>query len=321
MAVKFNNRTLIIILIVLAGVFLVTRYFRSRTSESTLKDFQVKLDTSKIDRISIYPKAEDQQEIRFTRKGYQWTVQKGEIIAEAEQNSVANIFAELLSAKADQLVAVDKEKWSEFNVDDSLGTRVVMNEGKRTRLDMIIGRFNYQPSPGGYRGGYGQNYGRGLTYVRMGDENEVYAVEGYLAMIFNQDFNSWRNQVLLSLTKNNITRITFDYPRDTGFVLVLQDSVWMMDGMSPDSTSIAKYLNSLTRKAGGDFADDFSAVTAPDYQLIIEGNNMQAVTVRAYPGTENKFILQSSLNPKSYFVSSPDGLFRELFKSRSDFIK
>jgi len=321
MAGKFNNRTLIIVLLVLAGVFLVTRYFRLRTSESTLKDFQVKLDTSKIDQISIYPKAEGQQEIRFTRQGNQWTVQKGEIIAEAEENNVKNIFAELLNIKADQLVALKKEKWTEFHVDDSLGTRVVMNEGKRKRLDIMIGRFNYQPEPGGYPGGYGQNYGRGITYVRMSNANKVYAVEGYLAMIFNQGFNNWRNQKLVSLTRNNITRITFDYPQDTGFVLVLQDSVWTMDSTKPDSASLAKYLNSLNRKTGTNFADDFTPVTAPDYQLTIEGNNMLALTVKAYSRTDNEYILQSSLNPKSFFISKPDGLFRDLFKSRKEFIK
>ena len=321
MAGKFNNRNLIIVLIVLAGIFLVTRYFRSRTSEGTLKDFQVKLDTSKIDRISIYPKAENQQEIRFTRKGNLWTVEKGEIIAEAEQYSVSNIFSELLNIKADQLVALNKNKWAEFQVDDSLGTRVVLSEGKKTKLDLVVGRFNYQPGPQGYRGGYGQNYGRGLTYVRKSDENEVYSVEGYLAMIFNQDFKSWMNQILIALTRDNITRITFQYPQDTGFVLAIQDSVWTINGMRPDSASVAKYLSSLTRKAGGDFVDDFNALTAPDYQLIIEGNNMQAVTVKAYNRTENELILQSSINPKSYFITRRDGLFKDLFKSRSDFYK
>ena len=321
MAGKFNNRTLIIILILLAGVFLVSRYFRSKTSEGNLKNLQVKIDTAKIDRISIYPKAENQEEIRFTRMGDLWTVQKGEIVAEAEAYAVRNIFSEILTIKPEQLVATAREKWSEFYVNDSLGTRVVMNEGKKTRLDMMIGRFNYQPAPGGYETGYGQNYGRGITYVRLSDENEVYAIEGFLAMTFNQDFNSWRNQVLLTLTKENITRITLDYPMDSGFVLIAQDSLWLIDGMFPDSAKMAQYLNSLSRKSGSEFADDFSVVTAPDYQLTIEGNNMQAVTVKAYLRPPNEYILNSSLNPKSFFVSGKEGLFRDLFKSRSELLK
>jgi hypothetical protein len=321
MAVKFNNRTLIIILILLAGVFLVSRYFRSKTSEGNLKDLQVKIDTAKIDRISIYPKAENKEEIRFTRTGDLWTVQKGEIVAEAEAYAVSNIFSEILTIKADQLVATAREKWSEFHVNDSLGTRVVMNEGKKTRLDMLIGRFNYQPAPGGYGAGYGQNYGRGITYVRVSDENEVYAIEGFLAMTFNQDFNSWRNQVLLSLTKDNITRITLDYPMDSGFVIVAQDSLWLMDGVTPDSAKMAQYLNALSRKSGSEFVDDFNVVTAPDYQLTIEGNNMQAVTVKAYLRPGEEYILNSSLNPKSFFSSGPDGIFRDLFKSRSELLK
>jgi hypothetical protein len=154
----------------------------------------------------------------------------------------------------------------------------------------------------------------------MSNKDEVYAVEGFLAMTFNQDFNNWRNQVLLALNKENITRVTFDYPQDSGFVLVKQDSVWLVDGMAPDSAGTARYLSSLTRKSGSDFADNFSPVTAPDYQLTIEGMNMQAVTLRAYHRSDNEYILHSSVNPQSYFISRPDGLFRDLFKPKSAFL-
>ena len=65
------------------------------------------------------------------------------------------------------------------------------------------------------------------------------------------------------------------------------------------------------------FDDDFSPLNAPDYQLRIEGNNMQPISVLAYRTPDNQYIINSSLNPDSYFSSGPDGVFRDIFRSRS----
>ena len=320
MAGKFKNSNLLIIFLVLAGLFVVSRYLKNRKYERTLKTDLVQVDTSGIDQILLYPRAENQQEIQFVRKGDNWSVTKGSITAEAGNYSVQNIFSDLISVKAEQLVARNRERWSEFHVDDSLGTRVILKEGNKTKLDIMIGRFNYQPAPGGYTGGYGQNQGRGLTYVRLSGEDEVYMVEGFLSMSFNQPFNNWRDQTILRTDRSSITRVSYDYPMDSGFVLVLQDSVWMIDGMSPDSAQTAQLLSALTRKSSSEFVDDFSPLTAPDYQLRIEGNNMQLVSVLAYRRSDNQYIINSSLNPDSYFASPPDGIFKDIFKPRAELL-
>lgn len=316
MAGKFNNKSLIILLVALAGIFIITKIYRSKKTERTLKSDLVQIDTSKINTILIYPRSENGEEIRFTKKADGWTVQKGEIIAEAEPNSVDNLFNELLVMKPERLAARAKEKWGDYHVDDSLGTRVIMKEGNRVRVDLVIGRFNYQQGPGGYTG-YGRNYGRGITYARLTDENEVYAVEGFMAMTFNQQFNNWRNQAILAVTKNDITVIKADYPADSGFTAIRHDSLWLVDGLQPDSAKMAQYINALSRKSNSSFADDFTPVIAPYYQLTIEGNNMSPVIVKAYRRGENEFILNSSLNPESYFISDSAGIFKSIFQSRA----
>lgn len=319
MSGKFNNRTLLIVFLSLAGILVLTRVFTAKKAERTLDADLVEIDTGRISNIFIYPQAEQGAELAFSRSGFAWTVSKDELSVPADKYSIGNVLNELLNLKADRLVARSGEKWPEFHVNDSLGTRVLIKEGKKTTLDMIIGRFNYQPPPGGYSG-YGQQYGTGITYVRKSDEDEVYAVEGFLAMSFNQGFNNWRDQTICRLTKDQITKVVFEYPADSGFIAQKLDMNWTINGILADSTSMAQYLNGLSRKSHDEFADGFSPLSNPVYQVTLEGMNMDPLLIRVYSQVGDELILHSSMNPESYFRITRDGLFRDIFKSSSGLI-
>ncbi len=319
MSGKFNNRTLLIVFLGLAGILVLTRVFTAKKAERTLDTDLVEIDTGRISSISIYPQAEQGAELVFSRNGIAWIVSKDELSAPADKYSIGHALDELLNLKADRLVARSEEKWPEFHVNDSLGTRVLVKEGKKTTLDMIIGRFNYQPPPGGYSG-YGQQYGTGITYVRNSDEDEVYAVEGFLAMSFNQGFNNWRDQAICRLTRDQITKVVFEYPADSGFVAQKLDVNWTINGIMADSTSMAQYLNGLSRKSHGDFADGFSPLSNPLYQVTFEGMNMDPLLIRVYSQVGGELILHSTINPESYFKITRDGLFKDIFKSSAGLI-
>ncbi len=317
MANKFNNKTLVIILVILVGLFFVSRIIREKRSSGTLRRDLVQIDSSLVTSILLYPSAENGEEIIFTRTGNNWTVKKGDFSVGANNNSVQNMLSELTMLSPERLIARSQEKWSEYGVNDSLGTRVIMKQGKKNMVDLIVGRFDYQPSPSGYRG-YGNNYGSGLTYVRLYDEPEVYVVQGFLAMSFNQTFNNWRNQTFLNTNKNNITSLSFEYPADSGFTAVKTDTIWTINGIRAVSTSMAQYLSNIARKSNSSFIDDFSPVTSPDFQLTIEGIEMNPVILKAYKTGVNSYILNSSQNPEAYFTSPASGLFGNVFKSKSE---
>jgi len=319
MSGKFNNRTLLIVFLGLAGMLVLTRVFTAKKAERTLDADLVEIDTGRISSIYIYPQAEQGAELVFSRNGTAWIVSNDELSAPADKYSIGNTLDELLNLKADRLVARSEEKWPEFHVNDSLGTRVLVKEGKKTTLDMIIGRFNYQPPPGGYSG-YGQQYGTGITYVRNSDEDEVYAVEGFLAMSINQGFNSWRDQTICRLSKDQITRVVFEYPADSGFVAQKLEVNWTINGIPADSTSMTQYLDGLSRKSHGDFADGFAPLSNPLYQVTYEGMNMDPLLIRVYSQLGDELILHSTINPESYFRITRDGLFKDIFKSSAGLI-
>jgi hypothetical protein len=319
MSGKFNNRTLLIVFIGLAGILALSRIFTAKKAERTLESDLVEIDTGRITSMHIFPQAEKGAELVFSRSGSGWVIAKEDMSSPADEYSVDNALKDLVNLNADRLVARSEDKWPEYNVNDSLGTRVLIKEGKKTTLDLIIGRFNYQPPPGGYTG-YGQQYGTGITYVRKNGEDEVYAVEGFLAMSFNQEFNSWRDQAISSLTRDQVTKIIFEYPADSGFVAQKLDEHWTIQGLPADSTSMAQYLNGMSRKSHRDFADDFSPMSSPRYQVTFEGMNMEPLLIRVYVRNGGELVLHSSINPESYFRITRDGLFKDIFKSYTGLI-
>jgi hypothetical protein len=315
---SFNNRIMLFVFLVLAGIFIFAKVFLSKRSERTLNSELVDIDTSQITRILLYPGFENPDEIRFDRDVDAWMVSSGEISDEADPNSVSMMLGELINLKTDRLVARSSDKWKEYSVDDSLATRIIIKEGRKTTLDILIGRFEY-PQPSSY-GGYNQGYGTGYTYVRLHSTAEVFSVEGLLSMYINQPFNSWRDHSFLQLNKEQISRIEFDYPSDTGFVLQKTETFWQVDGRQADSALVAGFMNDMSRKTSSSYWDESPPETSPQFTIIIEGIDMDPVLVKAYQQISGDYILHSSHNPDSWFTSTKDGNFKDIFKPRSAFL-
>jgi len=319
MSARFNNRTLFIILILLAGIFVVTRFTGVSRKGRTLNTDIINIDTASVTTIHLFPLTAKGEELVFQKKGNSWTVTREDITAPVDKSSFLNALGELLDLKTDQLVARSEDKWPDFHVNDSLGTRLIIKEGRKTTLDMIIGRFDYKPVQDPY-GGYGQNRGTGITYVRSYDEDEVYAVQGFLAMTFNRNFQSWRDQTITRFTPAQLSKVVFDYPSDSGFIAQKTDAGWMVGGILADSASMASYLNSVSRKRNSNFRDDLKIGSPPDYRVTFEGDNIQPLVVQAYIQPDGATILHSSINPESWFEIQREGLFSDLFMSIGHFI-
>jgi len=183
-----------------------------------------------------------------------------------------------------------------------------------------LGKFSYQQINPNMRS-YNQNNIKGISYVRLNGEKEIYAVDGFLNMAFNMDFNFWRNQQILKTKKNDITRLSLNYPADSGFVAIRKDTVWVIGNQPVDSASIDSYLTSLGFQSGSLFVDDYIPQKNPNYQLVIEGNNMSQIVITGYRNDDNEVIINSSINPDSYFSSSYEGVFSKIFISKEKLLK
>lgn len=313
---KFNNRLLLWILLGLAAIFVVTRLTRVKQTERTLKTQLVEIDTSRVSSILLYPLAEQGKEIKFSRNGSAWRVSMDGTMAAANGDLVKNILAELQDLKVEQLVARSPDSWDHYQVTDSLGTRIVVNEGKNKALDLVVGRFHYRQAPGGYNM-YGQNRGTGKTYIRLSGDKEVYLADGFLAMSVNQRFDRWRDQTVTRLNASSLSRILWDYPADSGFIAERTGTGWLVGGLPADSASMDSFLRKVSRLNHAAFAKATAASTRPDFSVTFEGDNMQAQSIRAFLQTDSTLLLHSSFNPDTWFSITRDGLFLDLFPGLS----
>ncbi len=320
MSNRFDNKRLLYILSGLAVILVFTVLVKIPKERATIKDRIFEFDSTKVEKIILYPKTSLGMSFEIFRDNGIWKVKQENIVSTSRKMEVENIMNEILSIKPQNLVSKNKEKWIDFEVTDSTGTRIRIQDGKgKDMADLIVGRFTFKQVEN-QPGMYGRNNIQGTSYVRVNGENEVYGIDGFLSLSFNRSFNDWRDNTLSEFSENDVTNIRFIYPADSGYVLSLRDSKWFLDNNPADSANVASYLSSLSNADGQDFNDTFKPDVNPDYQVLIEGNNLLNINVKCYRLQDGTFILNSSLNPDIFFSSKADGVFSRVFKSKKDLI-
>jgi hypothetical protein len=289
---------------------------------ATLKGSLVEFDTMAVSKIVLIPKSSAGEPFEFVKDKNKWTVRQGSIISNPAEGAIQNIFNEILSIKPQSLAAVEESKWKEFDLTNSLATRIkfLNNKGKEL-TDILIGKFSYKQVTNPY-GSYGGNNIEGTSFVRMNGEKEIYAVDGFLAFSFSGKFSDWRDKTLIRCKKEDILKITFTFPGDSSYSLMKKDPGWLADDLQVDSTSVSSYLNTLAYLYGQDFKDDYRPVSNPEYQMAAEGNNLLSFSIKRFSveGTDD-YILNSSLNPDVYITSKKNGIFSQIIKPKKHFLK
>ncbi len=301
-------------------ILLVTIVVKIPEENATLKSRLVELDTLKVNKIIIYPKNNKGVPVEFNRKDNKWTVRQGDIISAVRKGAVKTMIDEAFNIKPQSLVTKDKSKWDEYELTDSLSTRVkFLSKKGKVLADIMIGKLNYK-QVNNPNGGYGGNNITGTSFVRLFDENAVYAVDGFLQFSFNREFDDWRDKTFIKSDKNNITNVRFIYPADSSFSLAKEGLVWHVNSQVADSVNVADYLNTLGLLEGKTFGNNFKPGLSPVYQIVVEGNNLLSFTIKCYKNeAANEYVMNSSLNPDVYFTSPKNGIFDKLFKPREYF--
>lgn len=316
MSKKFNNKTLIIVLVVLGGLLALTELFHK--TEKNIKTDIAKFKIDEVSKIEVTPKGKDQKMATVVKKGdNEWSVSNGDKNYKAGSDIVKEYLEELQKIKSQRLAAKSKDKWSEYQVTDSTATRVkILNEKNKVLLDILIGKLSYKQA----QNPYGRNNVQGISYVRLANEKEVYAVDGFLPMSLNRNIDGWRDKTLSKLNKTDIKSIDFVYP-DSSYTLTYSDSVWTSGNMPIDTKKVERYLSSLQNKKGYKFNNDFKPTSEPIYQLKMDGDNLTSVEIKCYKTEDGKFAIQSSQNTEAFFDSDENGLVKQLFKPLKDFLK
>lgn len=317
---KVNTRYLFIIFIVLLAMVFITvpsgNKKKMRSFKSELSNFEIESVNSFV----IYPKAGGES-ISFKKAGDNWLVADSKGEYNADNTQVENMLGSLSHLRAKRLAAKGKDDWEKFELSDSLATRVNILKGEESLADVYIGKFSYSAPPQAMSP-YRQQQGTMTSYVRLGKEKEVYAVDGFLSMTFNRQMRNFRDSRLIQINESDLQNITVQSPAGS-YSLVKNDSVWMIDGVLADSASMAKYLSELGHLRSSNFLGEKDLPQGtPSHQLKLEdGAGALMVQVDAFVMDTSEVAVRSTLNPGTWFDGSKEELYSKVFKNKTFFLK
>ncbi len=316
MATKWSNSKLFLILVILVGVFFAARYFKSEKVKGNFNPEMIKVDTAAITELRLYPRAANGEEIRFSRVKDEWKVQKGDKIYPAMKGNITSMINTLNSIKPGRLAARSADKWNDFQVSDSTATKIEVFENAEKKLALMIGKFSYKQAAN--QNPYQQRGISGISYFRLDGQNEVYASDGFLSMIFNRDINSFRDQTFSNLDKKNVKRISYYTPEET-FKLEKRDSIWMINNEVIKVERVDQILSKLTFNNQNQFVDNYFASDSLMYSLQIEGDNMDPLVIKAIEKDSANVYMNSSLNKEVWFDVQKQSLFSDIFPKQEVF--
>ena len=302
-----NNKTLTITFGILLVAAVLIFVFQSGKNERTFRDVLVDIDTTSVTEVLIYPKSQNHLEVRLFKDKDEWrvTLPSGGT-AKVTNQRMSSLFAQLLAIQPKRLAARDESKWSELQV-DSTGSRVKVFQGSDISLDLVIGRFSFQQP-------------RTMnTFVRLYNDKDVYEVDGFLDMTFNQGANIFRDATVINSDYNTWKQIQFVYPADSSFQLVNNGNTWLLNGVKADSAKTINYLNRLRNLSNTTFIDEPTINTnvTPKFSLNITTSDMNFIELKCFVDSSSS-IIHSSQNPEAWFDGA--SLTNTIFVGKSTFL-
>lgn len=306
---KKNNRILILIFAILLVAVGANELIKATKGDRTFRKDIIEYQANDITKISIFPKYSGNRNVDVYLEDSLWKLKFDGKQFAADQEMIKGIVDELANMSPERLVANNRDLWKDYDITDTAGVKVVIYAGTKDKTEITLGRFSYN-----------QATRKPTTCVRVNNEKEVYAVEGYLSMTFNREINSLRDKNIFRGNQNDLTRITFTYPADSSFNLERQDNRWLLDGVPVDSTRMAGYLAAVTDIVSDGFRDDFIPASVPSetYRITIQGNNIKPVEIKAYRDAVGT-VINSSENSTSYFSGEEAGIFNRVFQGKNYF--
>jgi hypothetical protein len=312
-----TRRLLLIVGLLLIAVAALTLkdYFKG---DRSFRKNVLELDSAKIVSIKINTSQPSAKSIKLFKEKDQWKVSDDAHSYSADPGIVANILNELCSMKIESLAGSSSANWSEFEVSDSAGIKLSVEElGNKQIYTVFLGKFSYQKPTNPY-----DRQGKLSSYVRVAGEDETYSVRGFLRMNFAPEINNYRNKFLTKSSASAFSKISFTYPADSSFVLLKENNKWLINGMTTDSTKLDNYLSEIEHLSSYDFADTVKHGVMPAYSIKIEGSALPvAIELKAYKKdfTEG-YVINSSFNAEAFFNGSAQSLFSKIFKGKKEFI-
>jgi hypothetical protein len=308
-----NTKTLIILLLILGGIYLVTKL--TEKEDRTFKSELVAIDTSLVSKIVVIPKIGSGPKVTLTQTGAEWSVESEGKTYKSDLATVHNILSELNRMRTIRVAAIDESKWDEQQVTDSTATRIQLWNNDEILADLYLGKFSYQQAQDP-QNPYGQQQTRMFTHIRPVDDDIVYVVEGFIKMTIQSKVDHYRAKTLAAIERLDITKVTFDYPGNEDFTITRENNTWLVNGMPCDTNETNRYLMKFKRLTASAFLSDTDEISAtPSHTVKFEGNNIFPVEIKAYPAADTnlRYGIRTSLVPDAIYNGGKNKLFEKIY--------
>jgi hypothetical protein len=312
---KINNKILVIGLAALVGIFVLSKLFRSPKLEGNIRKELISLDTAEISEVRVATAGDQPKVIRLTRENNEWKAIQDDKTYPADRSALKSLLATVADMNAVRMVSRKKDKWDSYNVGEKSTDVSVYVDGSK-EAEFRVGKTGFNQNQGGQQ--FGRQGIEAYTHIRMADEDEVYMVNGFLEATFNRSINDWRDKSFLRFTAEDVTKVNFQYPADSSFVLEKKDSVWLAGARQAEMAKVDSYLREFSYRSETSFADGFDPPTDPDFVVRFEGTGGPIATVEAWKQGE-AWYLRSSRQPEVFFLNNDASTMSRLFPAATTF--
>ncbi len=301
-----NNRTLLIVFGVCLVLFLGGKFLTANRSSSFDAEI-IKVDSAKVDRIKFISAGNHPDEFELKRNGSDWTATQGDMSVTATPQTVESILSQLSRMSAKRIISREVSKYNEYEITDSLASKVMVWEGKNQVADLVVGGFRFD-----------QATRSATSFVRNASKPEVYEVDGFLSMGLKARFDQFRDKKIVKAGQDDLTAVAWTGNGKPKQVIQKEDGTWNYAGMEAvDSTKFKSYLSGLVNAQGSEFSEMKSPAGLPELeQVSLTGNNMPeptVITAYAVQDTLKPFLITSSAIPDAVFKSDSNGLYKKIF--------
>lgn len=303
-----------ILILALTGYGLFQLY--SSKKEAIFQANLIEVDTSAVTSILLSNHPNSSSELSFLKETREWIISNDQIHIKANPLIIQELFRLIAIVKTDEVVTKERKSWKIYGVDEVQGTRVRLYDEKKLLEDFVIGKSDVNPQTQAP-----------ISYVRLYGEDEVYVVNGNMALVFSQNFTDSRSRLILQIDPSSeITELAYQV-LDTSWRLMQRPEGWKLDSFLLDSIKITRYLRQLQNISGDIFADHFDEVQGSKYlyqTLTIQCKNLEEpFVITCYRDTTLKlpFIIHSSQNQEAFFASDSSGIYNIIFHNVNDFLK
>lgn len=290
---KFNNTILALIFFSLLGLFVAKKTFL-KPSTSSFKQSLTSFDANDVDKITI--QLEGMQITTLTRTGENWEASNGQLTVPAQSQVITTLIDEMSNIKTKQLVSKSKDKWMDYEVDDTKAKKINLFSAGKKIAGLHIGRFNFN-----------QQTRAGVSYVRNSEESDIYAIDGFISMSAAKDFNSFRNAKMVETNLTKVDNIKLNSSGINKSIAKSLDGTWLLNEQVIDSSLVARYISGLERLNGSQFNDAFSSSGKEPSHSLSAGE----LKIDVYRDDSNSFVVKSNQN-SAFFSSDSVGIFKNL---------